>query len=80
MRKQILSLLLVSSLNAGDSFTSEYKDFSKDSKLEYSKSEDREVASICKGKGVYKITISYTACMETILIESKDKKTESILT
>lgn len=75
MIKKLIILFLVSfALQAKENFTSVYTDFSKDCKSESAGSEGGDEASICKGQGGYTILITYSACMESILIESKDKK------
>jgi hypothetical protein len=61
-------------LSSKDKFSSAYLDFSKDCKSQTN--EDGEDAPlVCSTPSKkYTLTVTYSACFETILVESKDKK------
>lgn len=70
----ILGLIWISvSLFAKEKFTSSYLDFSKDCKAETSDSEG-DAPLVCKSIGKYSVKVNYSACFETVLVESKDQK------
>ncbi|HMV43410.1 MAG TPA: hypothetical protein PK079_20745 [Leptospiraceae bacterium] len=78
MKVFLILIVFYSSLFAKDSFTSEYTNISKDCKYDSKDiQEGQDAPLICNGPSGYTVIISYSACMENLRIESKNKK-ESI--
>lgn len=72
---RIAILALTSGIYAKDNFTTHYTDISKDCKYDSKDiQEGQDAPLICKGPNGYTVTITYSACMESLRIESKDKK------
>lgn len=71
----ILSLVLFSGqLFSKEKFSSSYLDFSKDCKSESIEGEEGDAPLICEAPGNYLVTVTYSACFETVVVESKDRK------
>ncbi len=76
MLKKIFTISLLSfclQLSAKEKFSSNYLDFSKDCKSEANEEGDAPLVCSPPTKK-YTVTVTYSACFETILVESKDKK------
>jgi hypothetical protein len=63
-----------SEIYSKEKFSTVYTDFSKDCKSDPKESEGSDAGLICKGPNGYIVLVSYSACFESVSIESKDKK------